>query len=104
VFGLVAIWFWWLARLRAADPVLQRWSTVLCGLLALQGVVGLDQYENHLPTGLVWIHVGLACITWLTVLWTMYAAGRLREHAATVQEPQMPPPAQGSRDVDLPGR
>ena len=34
---------------------------MLCVLLALQGAVGLDQYETHLPTELVWVHVGLAC-------------------------------------------
>ena len=37
---------------------MQRPLTVLCVLLALQGVVGLDQYETHLPTELVWVHVG----------------------------------------------
>jgi heme a synthase len=104
-FGLVSVWVWWLARRRTADPVLRRCTTVLCGLLALQGAVGLDQYENHLPTGLVWVHVGLACATWLAILWTVYAAGRLRKHApATAQEPQVVPPTQVSRDAVLPGR
>ena len=48
---------WWLARRRGADPFVRRCTTVLCVLLALQGVVGLDQYETHLPTELVWVHV-----------------------------------------------
>ena len=30
---------------------------MLCWLLLLQGAVGLDQYETHLPAGLVWVHV-----------------------------------------------
>ena len=34
-----------------------------------QGAVGLDQYETHLPTELVWVHVGLACGVWLAALW-----------------------------------
>ncbi len=51
-------------------------------LLALQGVVGLDQYENHLPTELVWVHVGLACGVWLTVLWAACVAGRLAPRGA----------------------
>ena len=49
--------------------------TVLCVLLALQGAVGLDQYETHLPAELVWVHVGLACLTWLSTLWAACAAG-----------------------------
>ena len=38
-------------------------------LLALQGFVGLDQYKTHLPTQLVWVHVGLACCAWLAAVW-----------------------------------
>jgi heme a synthase len=95
-FGLVSVWVWWLARRHAADPLLHRSATVLCVLLALQGLVGLDQYENHLPTELVWVHVGLACATWLAALWTAYAAGRLRERAESVHERPVSPPARVS--------
>ncbi len=49
VFSLAAVAVWFLARRRAARPAVQRPLTVLCVLLALQGVVGLDQYETHLP-------------------------------------------------------
>ncbi len=77
VFSLLAVGAWWLARRRAAGPAVQRSLSVLCVLLALQGAVGLDQYETHLPTELVWVHVGLACATWLTTLWAACAAGRL---------------------------
>jgi cytochrome c oxidase assembly protein subunit 15 len=75
VFSLAAVGVWWLARARAAGPVVQRPLTVLCVLLAVQGVVGLDQYETHLPTELVWVHVCLACLTWLATLWAACAAG-----------------------------
>ncbi len=34
-------------------------------LLAAQGLVGSVQYELHLPTDMVWVHVSLATITWL---------------------------------------
>jgi heme a synthase len=77
VFSLTALAVWWFARRRSADPVVQRSLSVLCVLLAVQGVVGLDQYETHLPTELVWVHVALACGTWLTVLWAACAAGGL---------------------------
>jgi cytochrome c oxidase assembly protein subunit 15 len=75
VFSLAAVALWWLARRRAAAGALQRPLTVLCVLLALQGAVGLDQYETHLPTELVWVHVCLASCAWLATLWAACAAG-----------------------------
>jgi heme a synthase len=78
VFSLVAVAVWFLARRRGAGPEIRRPLTALCVLLALQGVVGLDQYETHLPTELVWVHVGLACLTWLSTLWAACAAGSPR--------------------------
>jgi cytochrome c oxidase assembly protein subunit 15 len=83
-FSLAAVLIWWLARRRQAPSVVRRALTALCVLLALQGVVGLDQYETHLPTELVWVHVGLACGAWLCVLWAACAAGSL----ARFQAPQ----------------
>lgn len=77
--GFAALWLWWVARKRSEDPVLRRWTTVLCVVLALQGVVGLVQYETKLPTELVWVHVGLACFAWIAATWTCFAAGRLQE-------------------------
>ncbi len=75
VFGLAALALWWLARKREAPEAVRRPLTVLCCLLALQGVVGLDQYKTHLPTELVWVHVLLACCCWLAALWAACAAG-----------------------------
>jgi cytochrome c oxidase assembly protein subunit 15 len=83
-FGLAAVAIWWLARRRSADQVLRRSLTVLCLFLALQGAVGLDQYETHLPTELVWVHVGLACGAWLAALWAACAAGRLAPRGARI--------------------
>jgi cytochrome c oxidase assembly protein subunit 15 len=85
-FGVAALVTWWLARRSnsagRADPPLARASTATCGLIALQGLVGLDQYKTHLPTELVWVHVSLASITWVSVLWTACAAGRPRPRLA----------------------
>jgi cytochrome c oxidase assembly protein subunit 15 len=83
VFGLVAVGLWWLVRRRSTDSLLQRSCTTLCVLTALQGAVGLDQYETHLPTELVWVHVSLACMTWIAALWAAFAAGSLQPQAAT---------------------
>ena len=40
---------------------------VLVGL-GLQGIIGYLQYFNHLPAGLVWVHVGLSVLIWIFVL------------------------------------
>jgi cytochrome c oxidase assembly protein subunit 15 len=77
VFSLLAVWAWWLARRRGVAETVQRPLTVLCVLLALQGIVGLDQYETHLPTELVWVHVCLASCAWIATLWAASAAGAL---------------------------
>lgn len=69
LFGLASLAMLWLAHRRSAPEGVRRPLRALCVLLALQGAVGLDQYEAHLPTELVWAHVGLACAAWLTVLW-----------------------------------
>jgi heme a synthase len=81
-FGVLALVVWWLARRAGAERQVRRPTTVLCVLLALQGAVGIDQYETHLPTELVWVHVALACGCWLAALWTAYAAGRPGERRA----------------------
>jgi len=77
IFSLASVAMWWLARRRMASPVVMRPLTVLCWLLLLQGAVGLDQYETHLPTELVWVHVCLACGAWIATLWAACAAGVL---------------------------
>ncbi len=77
VFSVLAVFVWWLARRRQVAARVQRPLTVLCVLLALQGAVGLDQYETHLPTELVWVHVALASGVWVSLLWAACVAGAL---------------------------
>jgi cytochrome c oxidase assembly protein subunit 15 len=96
VFSLAAVAVWFIARRWKAGPRIERPLTVLCVLLALQGAVGLDQYETHLPTELVWIHVGLASLTWLSVLWAACAAGRLAPREEPATEHRVAPPARVS--------
>jgi cytochrome c oxidase assembly protein subunit 15 len=57
---------------RAVQPLV--WLLVLLGL---QGALGIVQYQLKLPAELVWVHILLATITWLAVLWTVARAGRL---------------------------
>jgi heme a synthase len=104
VFSLAAVAIWWLARKRAVGSEIQRPLTILCVLLALQGVVGLDQYETHLPTELVWVHVGLACGAWLSVLWAAFAAGPLASKTAeNASERPLEGSLRGAAPLEFPG-
>lgn len=83
VFGLVTLAVWLLLRRQGGDRRALRPLTAVLGLLAAQGALGILQYELELPPGLVWLHVALAVATWLAVLWSVGAAGRLAPRHAT---------------------
>ncbi len=84
LFGVAVIGVWLLMRHRGATERALEPLTVLGVLMAAQGLVGSVQYELRLPTDMVWVHVGLATLTWLVVLWAVAAAGRLVPSAAPV--------------------
>ncbi len=86
IFGVVAVAVWLLHRRRGASERALEPLTVLCVLLAAQGLVGSVQYELQLPADMVWVHVILATATWLTVLWGVAAAGRLTPRRVAVPE------------------
>jgi cytochrome c oxidase assembly protein subunit 15 len=73
-FSLLAALVWLLARRRGADLRVRRASMAACALVLLQGAVGAVQYETHLPTELVWVHVTLASLLWIATLWVASAA------------------------------
>ncbi len=75
--GLATVRAWWVARCRHASAELVRTLTVLCLLLAAQGVVGITQYALAVPTELVWVHVALATLTWIGYVHAWVAAGPL---------------------------
>jgi len=77
VLGVAAVGVWWLLRRRRAHPDVRRAMTAVCLMLAAQGVVGGVQYALELPAEIVWLHVSLAALTWLSLLWGVAAAGRL---------------------------
>ncbi|HEY7255364.1 MAG TPA: COX15/CtaA family protein [Solirubrobacterales bacterium] len=82
VFGLAAIAVWFLLRRPGGDRRATKPLGVVLGLLALQGVIGGVQWELELPTELVWLHVAVATMTWLAMLWTVATAGRLEPRRA----------------------
>jgi cytochrome c oxidase assembly protein subunit 15 len=103
-FGLAALAVWWLARRSDASPLVRRSLTALCALLALQGVVGLDQYETHLPTELVWVHVALACGAWLAAIWAACAADALAPRRRRIAPERAPStPLRTREPVEFPG-
>ncbi len=77
LFGVAVIAVWLLQRRRGASQQALEPLTVLGVLLAAQGLVGSVQYELKLPAEMVWVHVGLATFTWVSLLWAVAAAGRL---------------------------
>lgn len=93
--GLLAVGLWVLARRRGVTSEGRAPLTALCALMALQGAVGGLQYELELPAEIVWVHVTLAALTWLAILWAVAGAGRLQAR---------PLPARGGRGEAAPAR
>lgn len=85
LFGLAAIVVWLLLRRPAGDRRALRPLTLVICLLAVQGLVGGVQWALELPAGIVWVHVALATLTWLAMLWTVATAGRLEPRGATAR-------------------
>ena len=77
LFGLGAVAVWLLLRREGGDERATRPLTVVIGLLAAQGAIGGLQWSLELPAEIVWVHVALATVSWLAMLWTVATAGRL---------------------------
>jgi cytochrome c oxidase assembly protein subunit 15 len=94
VFGVAVIAVWVLRRRRGASPEALEPLTVLGVLLAAQGLVGSVQYELRLPTDMVWVHVALATVTWIVVLWAWASEGSLASRRSLVgtAEPRVAAP------------
>jgi cytochrome c oxidase assembly protein subunit 15 len=81
--GVLAVATWWLARARGADAELRTRLTRICLLMAVQGVIGIVQFQLELPAELVWVHVALATLTWVgLVLAAMQVGSPVRDAAA----------------------
>lgn len=90
--GLLVVGAWWLARSRGAVAGLQRTLTRLAILMAVQGVVGIGQYQLELPAEIVWVHVVLATLTWVGLIraWAFAGPLRLRETPDAAPAPEAP--------------
>jgi cytochrome c oxidase assembly protein subunit 15 len=97
VLGLAVVGVYVLLRRRGAPADVLRPVTVAAVLLAVQGTVGAIQYALEVPAEIVWVHVSLAALTWLALLWSTAAAGRpvlaSAPFPAATEEPAEPPAA-----------
>ncbi len=94
VFGIALVAVWLLLRRPGGERRALKPLTATIGLVVLQGVLGIVQYRAKLPAELVWVHVTLATLTWLSVLWTVASAGRLEPRkepsaAPRAREPEL---------------
>jgi heme a synthase len=64
-------------RFSSAPRQAVRFGWLVLALLGAQGVIGYVQYFNHLPAGLVWVHVSTSVLLWIFVL-RLYLATRER--------------------------
>jgi cytochrome c oxidase assembly protein subunit 15 len=63
--------------------------------LGIQGIIGYVQYFNHLPAGLVWVHVASSVLLWIFVL-RLYLSTRERVASQPHEAGQIPlAPAEG---------
>jgi cytochrome c oxidase assembly protein subunit 15 len=72
--AVVGVYLW--LRRRGAPADVLRPVAVAAILIAAQGAVGGIQYALEVPAEIVWVHVALAVLTWLALLWSTAAAGQ----------------------------
>lgn len=77
LFTLAIIAVIFILRRPGGDRRAQKPLFVCLGLILTQIAVGVIQWQLHLPAGLVWIHVALATILWLGILWSVATAGQI---------------------------
>jgi heme a synthase len=99
VLGLLAVVTWALARRRGANAELRTRLTRICALLAIQGVVGIVQFQLDLPAEIVWVHVALATLTWVGIVLASMQVG-LPSRAPAVAG-RIAPPASTAPPSDL---
>lgn len=103
LFGVAAVAVLLILRRNGGDRRATKPLLALIGLLAAQGAVGGIQWLLELPALMVWLHVVLATLTWLAVLWTVATAGllepRRREVATDVAGPAPPDRAEPAAEA-----
>ncbi|HKJ36875.1 MAG TPA: COX15/CtaA family protein [Solirubrobacterales bacterium] len=99
IFGLAAIGVLLYLRRPGGDRRAVRPLMVVLGLLAAQGLVGGLQWALELPAAIVWVHIAIATLTWVAMLWTIATAGLIaprRAAEASAADPALADPAPAS--------
>ena len=73
--GVLAVAIWWFARRRGADAALVHRLARICVLMAVQGALGMVQFQLEVPAEMVWIHVALATLLWVGIVLAAVQAG-----------------------------
>jgi cytochrome c oxidase assembly protein subunit 15 len=73
--GIAAVATWFYARRRGADRALVHRLARVCVLMALQGVLGIVQFQLEVPAEMVWVHVALATLLWVGISVAAVQAG-----------------------------
>ncbi|ADB53880.1 COX15/CtaA family protein [Conexibacter woesei] len=94
--GICVVLAWFLARRRTRNLQLIEALTISGVLMAGQGLVGSVQYGLKLPADMVWVHVTLATVTWISLLWAVGAAGRVGSRPEGDDGPASPTPSLGA--------
>ncbi len=81
LFTLAIITVIFILRRRGGDRRAQRPLLFCLGLILTQIAVGVIQWQLHLPAALVWVHVALATLLWLGILWSVATAGQIEPSA-----------------------
>lgn len=75
IYGILILAAWLYASSKQAPRKLELTLTVAGVLVALQGVIGLVQYNQHLDVAaVVWTHVALSILTWGATVWAWIQA------------------------------
>jgi heme a synthase len=101
LFGIATIVAWLLKRRETGTLDPTEPLTVLGILIAAQGLVGAVQYEMKLPAEMVWVHVGLATVTWVVALWAWADAGRAAPVRRRLDLPESDPGVTEPRELEV---
>jgi heme a synthase len=96
VLGVLGVATWWLARQRGATAELRTRLTRICALMAVQGAVGIVQFQLELPAEIVWLHVALATLLWVGIVLAAMQVGAPSRAPLGVGERAVCPPGHAS--------
>ncbi len=77
LFAVAVLVVIFIVRRRGGDHRALKPLAVTFGLICLQIAIGVIQWLLHLPAAMVWVHVVIATLLWLAVLWSVATAGQL---------------------------